>query len=74
MDLLLAAITLLMTLWAIESRRTSHSIILFWVIGMVVAYYLFTINMFFLAAFQFLAASAFTTIFFLIYSVVENEE
>jgi hypothetical protein len=74
MDLVLGLIIAAMTWWMIESRRTSHSIILFWVIGMVVSLYLYLINAFFLAAFQFLAVSAFATIFFLVYSVVENEE
>ena len=74
MDLVLALVISAMTWWMIESRRTSHSIILFWVIGIVLSIYFFMINVFFLAAFQFLAVSAFATIFFLIYSVVENEE
>lgn len=74
MDLVLGALIAAMMMWMVESRRTSHSIILFWVIGMVVSLYLYSINVFFLAAFQFLAISAFATIFFLIYSVVENEE
>jgi hypothetical protein len=74
MDFLMAAVIACMMIWMVESRKTSHSIIIFWLIGMVVAVYLFNIDVFFLAAFQFLAVSAFSTIFFLIYSVVENEE
>lgn len=74
MDFIMGAVITCMMIWAVESKKTSHSIWLFWIIGMVFSAYLFTINMFFLAAFQFLAISAFATIFFLVYSVVENEE
>jgi hypothetical protein len=74
MDVLMILIILAPLLAMTISKSSRSSIIWFWAAGCALSVYFFTLGMFYLFAFQFMAVSGFTSAFLLIDMGVEDED